>query len=91
MLMLCFLPATIYKLYICLFYFPFFLQHPRTWEAQFQSGIKVLHFKPKDIKSLGNTNSLAWFDSNILQTIALIAVREGVVQLGAIHKVLSLN
>ncbi|XP_022159132.1 protein RICE SALT SENSITIVE 3 isoform X2 [Momordica charantia] len=33
---------------------------PRTWEAQFQSGIK---------------------------TIALIAVREGVVQLGAIHKV----
>lgn len=38
--------------------------HPRTWEAQFQSGIK---------------------------TIALIAVREGVVQLGAIHKVLSLS
>uniref|UniRef100_A0A5B7BV62 Transcription factor MYC/MYB N-terminal domain-containing protein n=1 Tax=Davidia involucrata TaxID=16924 RepID=A0A5B7BV62_DAVIN len=36
--------------------------HPRTWEAQFQSGIK---------------------------TIALIAVREGVVQLGAVHKVLS--
>ncbi|KAI4314298.1 hypothetical protein L6164_027221 [Bauhinia variegata] len=35
--------------------------HPRTWEAQFQSGIK---------------------------TIALIAVREGVVQLGAIHKVM---
>ncbi|XP_050276784.1 protein RICE SALT SENSITIVE 3 [Quercus robur] len=35
--------------------------HPRTWEAQFQSGIK---------------------------TIALIAVREGVVQLGAIHKVI---
>ncbi|XP_044491439.1 protein RICE SALT SENSITIVE 3-like [Mangifera indica] len=34
--------------------------HPRTWEAQFQSGIK---------------------------TIALIAVREGVVQLGAVHKV----
>ncbi|KAL6189828.1 hypothetical protein ACLB2K_036229 [Fragaria x ananassa] len=34
--------------------------HPRTWEAQFQSGIK---------------------------TIALIAVREGVVQLGAINKV----
>ncbi|BFG16481.1 hypothetical protein CerSpe_027550 [Prunus speciosa] len=34
--------------------------HPRTWEAQFQSGIK---------------------------TIALIAVREGVVQLGATHKV----
>ncbi|XP_051121979.1 protein RICE SALT SENSITIVE 3 isoform X2 [Andrographis paniculata] len=34
--------------------------HPRTWEAQFQSGIK---------------------------TIALIAVREGVIQLGAIHKV----
>lgn len=33
---------------------------PRTWEAQFQSGIK---------------------------TIALIAVREGVVQLGAVHKV----
>ncbi|GAB2214214.1 hypothetical protein Droror1_Dr00018554 [Drosera rotundifolia] len=33
---------------------------PRTWEAQFQSGIK---------------------------TIALIAVREGVVQLGALHKV----
>ncbi|KAJ7943609.1 Transcription factor like [Quillaja saponaria] len=35
--------------------------HPRTWEAQFQSGIK---------------------------TIALIAVREGVVQLGSIHKVI---
>ncbi|XP_010254321.1 PREDICTED: transcription factor LHW-like [Nelumbo nucifera] len=35
--------------------------HPRTWEAQFQSGIK---------------------------TIALIAVREGVVQLGALHKVM---
>ncbi|PON98900.1 MYC/MYB transcription factor [Trema orientale] len=35
--------------------------YPRTWEAQFQSGIK---------------------------TIALIAVREGVVQLGAIHKVI---
>ncbi|KAF5443174.1 hypothetical protein F2P56_035756 [Juglans regia] len=34
---------------------------PRTWEAQFKSGIK---------------------------TIALIAVREGVVQLGAIHKVI---
>ncbi|KAB5537955.1 hypothetical protein DKX38_015488 [Salix brachista] len=34
---------------------------PRTWEAQFQSGIK---------------------------TIALIAVREGVVQLGAVHKVI---
>ncbi|XP_062234136.1 protein RICE SALT SENSITIVE 3-like [Phragmites australis] len=34
--------------------------HPRTWEAQFQSGI---------------------------QTIALIAVREGVVQLGSIKKV----
>ncbi|XP_043706873.1 protein RICE SALT SENSITIVE 3-like isoform X2 [Telopea speciosissima] len=34
--------------------------HPRTWEAQFQCGIK---------------------------TIALIAVREGVVQLGALHKV----
>ncbi|KAI3981493.1 hypothetical protein MKX01_007420 [Papaver californicum] len=34
---------------------------PRTWEAQFQSGIK---------------------------TIALIAVREGVVQLGAVHKVM---
>ncbi|KAL3501220.1 hypothetical protein ACH5RR_035669 [Cinchona calisaya] len=33
---------------------------PRTWEAQFQSGIK---------------------------TIALIAVREGVIQLGAVHKV----
>ncbi|OMO89905.1 hypothetical protein COLO4_19528 [Corchorus olitorius] len=36
--------------------------HPRTWEAQFQAGIK---------------------------TIALIAVREGVVQLGAVHKDLS--
>ncbi|KAG5520970.1 hypothetical protein RHGRI_033506 [Rhododendron griersonianum] len=35
--------------------------HPRTWEAQFQSGIK---------------------------TIALIAVREGVVQLGSLHKVM---
>ncbi|KAF3431308.1 hypothetical protein FNV43_RR26039 [Rhamnella rubrinervis] len=35
--------------------------HPRTWEAQFQSGIK---------------------------TIALIAVREGVVQLGSVHKVI---
>ncbi|XP_068642435.1 protein RICE SALT SENSITIVE 3-like [Aristolochia californica] len=35
--------------------------HPRTWEAQFQSGI---------------------------QTIALIAVREGVVQLGAVNKVM---
>ncbi|KAE8668251.1 putative protein transporter [Hibiscus syriacus] len=35
--------------------------HPRTWEAQFQAGIK---------------------------TIALIAVREGVVQLGAVHKVI---
>ncbi|XP_010543989.1 PREDICTED: uncharacterized protein LOC104816749 [Tarenaya hassleriana] len=35
--------------------------YPRTWEAQFQSGIK---------------------------TIALIAVREGVVQLGAVHKVI---
>ncbi|XP_073010143.1 protein RICE SALT SENSITIVE 3-like isoform X2 [Typha latifolia] len=35
-------------------------EHPRTWEAQFQSGIK---------------------------TIALIAVREGVVQLGAMSKV----
>ncbi|KAK9113841.1 hypothetical protein Syun_020638 [Stephania yunnanensis] len=35
--------------------------HPRTWEAQFQSGIK---------------------------TIALIAVREGVLQLGAVHKVM---
>lgn len=35
--------------------------HPRTWEAQFQSGIK---------------------------TIALIAVREGVVQLGSVHKVM---
>nr|GMD97038.1 protein RICE SALT SENSITIVE 3-like [Ipomoea batatas]GME13627.1 protein RICE SALT SENSITIVE 3-like [Ipomoea batatas] len=35
--------------------------HPRTWEAQFQSGIK---------------------------TIALIAVREGVIQLGAINKVI---
>ncbi|XP_042058549.1 protein RICE SALT SENSITIVE 3-like isoform X1 [Salvia splendens] len=34
--------------------------HPRTWEAQFRSGIK---------------------------TIALIAVREGVIQLGAVHKV----
>ncbi|XP_030468850.2 protein RICE SALT SENSITIVE 3 [Syzygium oleosum] len=34
--------------------------HPRTWEAQFQSGIK---------------------------TIALIAVKEGVVQLGAVNKV----
>nr|XP_016474996.1 PREDICTED: transcription factor bHLH155-like isoform X2 [Nicotiana tabacum] len=33
--------------------------HPRTWEAQFRSGIK---------------------------TIALIAVREGVIQLGAVHK-----
>ncbi|KAF8407946.1 hypothetical protein HHK36_007086 [Tetracentron sinense] len=36
-------------------------EHPRTWEAQFQSGIK---------------------------TIALIAVREGVLQLGAVHKVM---
>ncbi|GJR19448.1 rice salt sensitive 3-like protein [Tanacetum coccineum] len=35
--------------------------HPRTWEAQFQSGIK---------------------------TIALIAVREGVIQLGSTHKVI---
>ncbi|KAA8529545.1 hypothetical protein F0562_033656 [Nyssa sinensis] len=35
--------------------------HPRTWEAQFQSGIK---------------------------TIASIAVKEGVVQLGAVHKVI---
>ncbi|XP_060214338.1 transcription factor LHW-like [Lycium barbarum] len=35
--------------------------HPRTWEAQFHSGIK---------------------------TIALIAVREGVIQLGAVHKVI---
>ncbi|PIA40434.1 hypothetical protein AQUCO_02500260v1 [Aquilegia coerulea] len=35
--------------------------HPRTWEAQFQSGIK---------------------------TIALIAVREGVIQLGAVNKVM---
>ncbi|XP_022775571.1 protein RICE SALT SENSITIVE 3-like [Durio zibethinus] len=35
--------------------------HPRTWEAQFQAGVK---------------------------TIALIAVREGVVQLGAVHKVI---
>ncbi|XP_043723815.1 protein RICE SALT SENSITIVE 3-like isoform X2 [Telopea speciosissima] len=35
--------------------------YPRTWEAQFQCGIK---------------------------TIALIAVREGVVQLGALHKVM---
>ncbi|KAJ4973606.1 hypothetical protein NE237_006780 [Protea cynaroides] len=35
--------------------------HPRTWEAQFQCGIK---------------------------TIALIAVREGVVQLGSLHKVM---
>ncbi|KAL8035751.1 hypothetical protein ABFX02_12G117200 [Erythranthe guttata] len=35
--------------------------HPRTWEAQFQSGIK---------------------------TIALIAVREGVIQLGAVNKVI---
>ncbi|KAL0693699.1 hypothetical protein Bca4012_060879 [Brassica carinata] len=35
--------------------------YPRTWEAQFQSGIK---------------------------TIALISVREGVVQLGAVHKVI---
>ncbi|KAJ9563808.1 hypothetical protein OSB04_008968 [Centaurea solstitialis] len=34
--------------------------HPRTWEAQFQAGIK---------------------------TIALVAVREGVIQLGSIHKV----
>ncbi|KAF3529741.1 hypothetical protein DY000_02041222 [Brassica cretica] len=33
--------------------------YPRTWEAQFQSGIK---------------------------TIALISVREGVVQLGSVHK-----
>lgn len=35
--------------------------HPRTWEAQFQSGVK---------------------------TIALIAVREGVIQLGSVHKVI---
>ncbi|KAK4785879.1 hypothetical protein SAY86_002568 [Trapa natans] len=35
--------------------------HPRTWEAQFQSGIK---------------------------TITLIAVREGVLQLGSLHKVI---
>ncbi|KAM7484260.1 hypothetical protein LguiA_000269 [Lonicera macranthoides] len=35
--------------------------HPRTWEAQFQSGIN---------------------------TIALIAVREGVIQLGSVHKVI---
>ncbi|KAL6983645.1 hypothetical protein U1Q18_017025 [Sarracenia purpurea var. burkii] len=35
--------------------------HPRTWDGQFQSGIK---------------------------TIALIAVREGVVQLGAVHQVI---
>ncbi|TKY58616.1 Transcription factor MYC/MYB N-terminal [Spatholobus suberectus] len=35
--------------------------YPRTWEAQFQSGIK---------------------------TIALIAVREGVIQLGGVHKVI---
>ncbi|KAF9626309.1 hypothetical protein IFM89_032158 [Coptis chinensis] len=35
--------------------------HPRTWEAQFQSGIK---------------------------TIALVAVREGVIQLGSVHKVM---
>lgn len=35
--------------------------HPRTWEAQFRSGIK---------------------------TIALIAVREGVIQLGAVHRVI---
>ncbi|XP_073053806.1 protein RICE SALT SENSITIVE 3-like isoform X1 [Primulina eburnea] len=35
--------------------------HPRTWEAQFQCGIK---------------------------TIALIAVREGVIQLGSVHKVI---
>ncbi|GKB70503.1 rice salt sensitive 3-like protein [Tanacetum coccineum] len=35
--------------------------HPRTWEAQFQAGIK---------------------------TIALVAVREGVIQLGSIHKVI---
>ncbi|KAJ0638191.1 hypothetical protein HanOQP8_Chr17g0682491 [Helianthus annuus] len=34
-------------------------KHPRTWEAQFQAGIK---------------------------TIALIAVREGVIQLGSISK-----
>nr|GEY89165.1 protein rice salt sensitive 3-like [Tanacetum cinerariifolium] len=33
--------------------------HPRTWEAQFQAGIK---------------------------TIALVAIREGVIQLGSIHK-----
>ncbi|KAK6242056.1 Transcription factor MYC/MYB N-terminal - like 4 [Theobroma cacao] len=37
------------------------VSHPRTWEAQFQAGIK---------------------------TIALIAVREGVVQLGAVNKVI---
>ncbi|GMH27628.1 hypothetical protein Nepgr_029471 [Nepenthes gracilis] len=35
--------------------------HPRTWEAQFQSGI---------------------------ETIALVAVREGIVQLGSLHKVI---
>ena len=75
------------------YYILSFLQHPRTWEAQFQSGIKVYEIRmciPLSFQT--GSSSFIWFIIQLclLQTIALIAVREGVVQLGAVHKVLSL-
>lgn len=50
-----------------------------------------MHFKTKQTWNFKVDLHLLYllgFDSNILQTIALIAVREGVVQLGSIHKVI---
>ncbi|KAL4362896.1 hypothetical protein GQ457_04G007210 [Hibiscus cannabinus] len=57
--------------------------HPRTWEAQFQAGIKHQQTQalPTNIKSMKIKRSIP--EKKILKTIALIAVREGVVQLGA--------
>lgn len=81
-----------------------FSQHPRTWEAQFQSGIKVSVWKatPPAMKYYIrffffffffylNHMALKTTPCINLQTIALIAVREGVVQLGSVHKVSSLS
>ena len=74
-------------------------QYPRTWEAQFKSGIKVEPVssslesqRPPEPHLCDHDQS--WPDLAALllslpslQTIALIAVREGVVQLGSMNKV----
>uniref|UniRef100_A0A0E0DZJ0 Transcription factor MYC/MYB N-terminal domain-containing protein n=1 Tax=Oryza meridionalis TaxID=40149 RepID=A0A0E0DZJ0_9ORYZ len=69
--------------------------HPRTWEAQFQSGIQasVVVILEAD---LDRSPSRLWLAAALIKallllllrlTIALIAVREGVVQLGSMKKV----